>query len=196
MNESKDQSSIQKKRVVKKKIDPKKNINEMLEVINALRTDPAGFSQKIIELTDFIKVEDQKIIFDKKGTRVGLNRGAEHFKTVAAQISERSSTEPLELREDISVPIPENFDLKDKQWQESLLKSLKVDTGDKYSVYAINIDVGSDHPETSLLLQIVDDNKIFNGKRRENILNPNYKYVGISFSKQKSRSIWLLVFAA
>ena len=168
----------------------------MLEVINGIRTDPEKYSQKILELADFIKIEDQKIIFDKNGTRVGLNRGVEHFKTIAAQISERKESAPLELREDISVPIPENFDLKDKQWQDSLLKSLKIDTGDKYSAYGINIDVGSDHAETSLLLQIIDDNKIFNGKRRENILNPNFKYAGISFSKQKNRSIWLLIFAS
>ena len=168
----------------------------MLEVINGIRSDPAKYSQKILELADFVKIEDQKIIFDKNGTRVGLNRGVEHFKTVAALISEKTNSPDLELREDICVVIPENFDLKDKQWQDSLLKSLKIDTGDKYSAYAINIDVGSDHAETSMLLQIIDDNKIFNGKRRDNILNPNYKYAGISYSKQKNRSIWLLIFAS
>ena len=168
----------------------------MLQVINGIRSDPAKYSQKILELADFVKIEDQKIIFDKNGTRVGLNRGVEHFKTVAALISEKTVSPDLELREDICVAIPENFDLKDKQWQDSLLKSLKIDTGDKYSAYAINIDVGSDHAETSMLLQIIDDNKIFNGKRRDNILNPNYKYAGISYSKQKNRSIWLLIFAS
>ena len=168
----------------------------MLEVINRIRSDPVRYSQKILELADFVKIEEQKIIFDKNGTRVGLNRGVEHFKTVAAMISDKTNSPALELMEDICVPIPENFDLKDKQWQDSLMKSLKIDTGDKYSAYAINIDVGSDHAETSLLLQIIDDNKIFNGKRRDNILNPNHKYAGISYSKQKNRSIWLLIFAS
>ncbi len=168
----------------------------MLEAINGIRTEPAKYSEKIKELTNFIKVEDQKIIFEKNGTKLGLNRGVDHFNFISDKLNQRGASSPLELREDISVPVPENFDLKDKLWQETILKSLKVDNGDKYSAYFINIDVGSDHPETSLLLQVVDDNKIFNGKRRENILNPDFKYVGISFSKQKSKFIWLLVFAS
>jgi hypothetical protein len=166
----------------------------MFEAINGIRTNPVEYSQKILELTDFIKVEDQKVIFDR-GTRVGLNRGVDHFKAIAGQVSERAATSPLELKEELCVPIPENFDLKDKQWQEGILKSLKIDNEDKFSFYAVNIDVGSEHPETSLLLQIVDDNKIFNGKRRDNILNSNFKYVGITYAKQKSRSIWLIIFA-
>lgn len=195
VNESKDQSSMQKKRVVKKKkVDPKKTVHDMLQAINGIRTNPVEYSKKILELTDFIKVEDNKVIFDK-GTRVGLNRGINHFKTIAEQISERAPENPLELKEDLCVPIPENFDLKDKQWQEGILKSLKIDNEDKYSFYAVNIDVGSEHPETSLLLQVVDDNKIFNGKRRDNIMNENFKYVGITYAKQKTRSIWLLIFA-
>jgi hypothetical protein len=166
----------------------------MLEAINGIRTNPVEYSNKILELTDFIKVEDNKVIFDK-GTRVGLYRGADHFKAIATQVAERSETNALELKEELCVSIPDNFDLKDKQWQESILKSLKIDNEDKYSFYSVNIDVGSEHPETSLLLQVVDDNKTFNGKRRDNILNPNFKYVGITYVKQKTRSIWLLIFA-
>jgi hypothetical protein len=168
----------------------------MFEAINGIRTNPTLYSEKISELVNFIKVEDSKIIFEKDGTKLGLNRGVDHFNSVANQLKERVAASPLDLREDISVPVPENFDLKDKLWQETILKSLKVDNGDKYSSYFINIDVGSDIAETSLLLQVVDDNKIFNGKRRENILNPNFKHVGISFSKQKNKSIWLIVFAS
>ena len=83
----------------------------MLEVINGIRSDPAKYSQKILELADLVKIEDQKIIFDKNGTRVGLNRGVEHFKTVAALISEKTNSPDLELREDICSAIPLNFDL-------------------------------------------------------------------------------------
>ena len=52
----------------------------MLEVINGIRSDPAKYSQKILELADFVKIEDQKIIFDKNGTRVGLNTEVVHLK--------------------------------------------------------------------------------------------------------------------
>ena len=115
----------------------------MFEAINGIRTNPTLYSEKISELVNFIKVEDSKIIFEKDGTKLGLNRGADHFNSVANQLKERVTASPLELREDISVPVPENFDLKDKLWQETILKSLKVDKGRLHMDYTFFLSSAS-----------------------------------------------------
>jgi len=56
------------------------------------------------------------------------------------------------------------------------------------------MDLGVSDPETCLLLQIVDDSP-FKGKRRDNILNPTMKSVGISFMKQKTKFCSYVTFA-
>jgi hypothetical protein len=71
---------------------------------------------------------------------------------------------------------------------------MKSDNASKYSECAFNMDLGVSDPETSLLLQVVDDSP-FKGKRRDNILNPNFKYVGISFLKQKTKFCCYITFA-
>ena len=36
------------------------------------------------------------------------------------------------------------------------------------------------NPEVAVLMMIVDDNKNMNGTKRNNILNPDFKYIGIN----------------
>jgi hypothetical protein len=105
------------------------------------------------------------------------------------------SAPPLEFREDLVILVPEDHkDWKNNSLITQLLAKKKAENGSKYPECSFNMDLGISDPETSLLLQIVDDSP-FKGKRRENILNPKNKYVGISFMKQKNKFCCYLTFA-
>ena len=65
----------------------------------------------------------------------------------------------------------------------------------KYKLFGFHYDNGSIHSEISIILQLVDDNDA-NGQRRNNILNRDFKYLGVSVGKIKpNRFIVYLSFA-
>jgi hypothetical protein len=101
----------------------------------------------------------------------------------------------LEFREDLVIPLPEN----PKEWKDNkkiaeLFGNKKKEVADKYRDCNFILDLEISNPEISLILQIIDDNP-FQGKRRENLLNPNNKYIGISCAKVKTKFCCYIVTA-
>ena len=83
---------------------------------------------------------------------------------------------PLEFNNNICVPLPDNEEeLKDNSYLKEQVKILRETT---------NIDVFFKEliklPEVSALLMIVDDGKKNLGRKRNSILNKDFKYIGIS----------------
>ena len=86
------------------------------------------------------------------------------------------SLPPLEIKNDICIPLPENEDeIKDSSYLREQVKTLREST---------NIDVFFKDlvkiPEVSALLMIVDDSGKNPGKKRAAVLNKDFKYIGIS----------------
>lgn len=185
-----------KKGTKKKKAAADKNyVEDLVAAINRIRANPGDFAKNVTDSISNIKMVDEKLIFDADGTKVALVKGEEAFKDSANILLSASPCAPLEFREDLIIPVPE----ESKSWKDnkligaSLIKT-KTDNGSKYSEYGFNMDLGVSDPETSLLLQVVDDSP-FNGKRRACILNPNFKYIGVSYLKQKSKFCVYITFA-
>jgi hypothetical protein len=180
----------------KKVLDPNKQAEEMFDFINFVRTHSYEAGDKLEELTKSIAEEGGKFHFEQGSTKINVRGGPEHFRKIANDLKKSQGLSPLKFSADLIVQIPDAFDIKDKNWQMNTLKQLKETLGNTFSEYSLNIDQGSEIPETSILLQVADDNALFNGKRRANILNPKATHVGIAYSKQKTKSFWLLVFAS
>ena len=155
---------------------------KMLLLINKIRADPVSYAD-IIE--DSIKniVEEQdkddetktRIIYKRK-VKVALNRGELAFKEAADELRSMNSMPPLELKNDICIPLPEDEDeIKDSSYLREQVRILRENT---------NIDVFFKDlikvPEVSALLMIVDDSGKNPGKKRHAVLNKDFKYIGIS----------------
>ena len=155
---------------------------KMLELINKIREDPVSYAD-IIEDSILNILEDQneedenkpKIIYKKK-VKVALTRGEPAFKEAAEKLRNLTSLPPLEFKNDICVPLP---DIEEEIRNPSYLKEhvnilRKTEKIDVFFKDLIKI------PEVSALLMIVDDNSKNPGKKRQAVLNKNFKYIGIS----------------
>ena len=86
------------------------------------------------------------------------------------------SLPPLELKDELSIPLPDTEDeIKDSSFLKEQVKTLRENTNiDLFFKDLIKI------PEVSALLMVVDDSTKSPGKKRQAILNKNYKYIGIN----------------
>ena len=154
---------------------------KMLELINKIREDPASYADIIEDsIQNIIENQDDeegkpKIIYKKK-VKVALTRGEPAFREAAEILRNMESLPPLEFKNDICVPLPDNeSDIKDSSYLREQVNILRETT---------NIDVFFKDliklPEVSALLMIVDDGEKNAGRKRNAILNKNFKYIGIN----------------
>ena len=154
---------------------------KMLELINKIREDPASYADIIEESIQNIieNHEDDegkpKIIYKKK-VKVALTRGELAFREAAEILRNMESLPPLEFKNDICVPLPDNEnEIKDSSYLREQVNILRE---------ATNIDVFFKDliklPDVSALLMIVDDGEKNAGRKRNAVLNKNFKYIGIN----------------
>ena len=153
----------------------------MLNLINKIRQDPSGYAevvensiQNILEIQSDNE-KDPKYIYKKK-VKVALARGEPAFTEAAEDLRNKTPLPPLKLKKEICVSLPEKEeDIKDSSYLREQVKILRETT---------NVDVLFKDlikiPEVSALIMVVDDSTKSPGKKRQAVLNPNYKYIGIS----------------
>lgn len=155
---------------------------KMLSLINKIRDDPVSYAdiiedsiQNIYEDQDKDDETKTRIIYKKK-VKVALNKGEQAFREAAEELRNMDSLPPLELKSDICVPLPEEEEeIKDSSYLREQVRILRDTT---------NIDVFFKDlikvPEVSALLMIVDDSSKNPGKKRQAVLNKDFKYIGIN----------------
>ena len=155
---------------------------KMLDLINQIRANPSSYAdiiedsiQNITEEQD-LKDESKIRIIYKKKVKVALNRGEIAFKKAAEELRGMEPLPPLILKNDICVPLPEEeAEIKDTSYLREQVKLIREKTNiDVFFKDLIKI------PEVSALLMIVDDSEKNPGKKRKAVLNPDFKYIGIS----------------
>ncbi len=155
---------------------------KMLDLINQIRANPVSYADVIEECMQNITEEQDKndesktrIIYKKK-VKVALNRGEIAFKDAAEELRNMEPLPPLELKNDICVPLPEEeAEIKDSSYLREQVKIIREKTNiDVFFKDLIKI------PEVSALLMIVDDSEKNPGKKRQAVLNSEFKYIGIS----------------
>ena len=155
---------------------------KMLDLINQIRANPVSYADVIEECMQNITEEQDKndesktrIIYKKK-VKVALNRGEIAFKDAAEELRNMEPLPPLELKNDICVPLPEEeAEIRDSSYLREQVKIIREKTNiDVFFKDLIKI------PDVSALLMIVDDSEKNPGKKRQAVLNSEFKYIGIS----------------
>lgn len=145
-----------------------------LELINQVRKDPKSYSNKIIDSIQYIIKENGKKVFKKK-VKVLLNRGEAAFQDAANALKNMSPMDELTMKQEIVIPLPDN---EDEINDNNLLrdKVAKIRENHNINVYFKNM---IKNPEIAVLLLIVDDSANAPGKKRNAILNPQFRRIGI-----------------
>ena len=149
----------------------------IFELINKVRVNPAEYSKYVLDNIKNINIENKEVLNKntemkeinqitvfKKKVKVRLFKGEDGFFETAQYLQKLSPMEPLKFKEEIVIPI----DNKD-----SMINIIK-----KYNINAFfkgNIK----NPEIAVLLMIVDDNESSEKRKRNTLLNKEYKYIGI-----------------
>ena len=162
------------------KIKNNKNENysdSIIEIINKIRQDPVSYAdiieQSIINIIE--DVEKNKIIYKKK-VKVALTKGEPAFKEAAEKLRMMSPLPPLLFKQEICIPLPnEEEDIKDSSYLKEQVKIIR----ENYNIDVFFKDLIK-IPEVSALLMIVDDSGKNPGRKRQAVLNPNFKYIGVT----------------
>lgn len=159
----------------------------MIKFINLVRTKPVDFAKIIKDHIPYIQENTRKhkksnfYIQKPNICKIGLIKGPVAFEEAAERLILGDLLEPLEYREDLCMQISsEREDWTNKVYLDHYLQDKAEYLN--YSFFAFHFDLDCVCPLTSTVLQVVDDN-CFHFQRRDNILNPEYKYIGVTNKK-------------
>ena len=152
----------------------------MFEKINALRENPSSFIDMIERAKSNIQLDKSGIKVYKTSVKVALNNGETAFDYAIELLKKTKPMKKLKFNPDYLIDVPNNeVDVKSKQYLIDQVK-LKLDAG--VDVKSFWKDIVSD-PESCFILTIVDDSGKNPGSKRDDILNKDLKYIGISTAK-------------
>lgn len=184
-----DKSMFKKKK--KKNKDKNSYENKIIELFNLSRSRPLVYCKHIDYAITLITTnfEGQLVLGKEDTNKIGLREGISKFNECKRFILQIENISDLVIDNNLCLEIPEDS----SQWldheyikkqiiekQNELININKTNTNSKYSVFGFHFDYGMSDPVLSSVLQLVDDNNCEN-RRRYNILNPDYKAVGITY---------------
>lgn len=207
-----EQSFATKKK--KKKINyiPKYN-TEVMKLFNIARNKPLSFCKHIDYCIGLIttNAEGQLVLGTDKTNKIGLKEGISKFNESKRFLLHIDCCNELSYDINLEIEISDNPELwlnneyiKNKIIdKQSELLNLNTNTNtdnssntkkNEYSIFGFHFDYGMSDPIISSVLQIVDDNNCEN-RRRYNILNTEYKAVGITNKFSGNRFVSYFFFA-
>jgi len=153
-------------------------VKRVFNLINKIRLNPSEFVNVIETAEKYIKEINGRKIFDDNKIKVSLNEGKKMFQDCANYLKNLQPMEELNFCDDIVLECPKDEqNIKDINYFKDKLLEKKEKFGiEAYFKDSIRI------PEISVLLMLVDDSAKNPRKKRETLLNPKYKYIGISSS--------------
>ena len=154
---------------------------KMLELINKIRANPSSYADVVLDGINNIIINQDfdetkpKIIYKQK-VKVALSKGEPAFREAAEILKEMQPLPALEFKEEICVPLPETEEeLNDHSYLKRQINIIQENNNiDLFFKDLIKL------PEVSTLLMIVDDSEKNPGKKRNALLNEEFKYIGIS----------------
>ena len=163
----------------------------IVDLINKLRTNPKNYSKFILSNIKYINKRvkiiaddstgqnEEKIeVFFKKKVKIELYRGESAFIDTANYLEKLNPLNELIVKEEIKInTLPETEEqLKD---DTVFIKNQITEINKKYNISAFLKD-NVKNPEIGLMLMIVGDYKKSQNKKRNVILNPDYKYIAVN----------------
>ena len=156
----------------------------LLGFINKLRENPHSCINLIQNSESNIQIDKHHRLIYKSRAKVALNKGLKSFEEAKLILSNTKPMEKLKYDYNLRIKMPkEEKDLKNKNYLKNEV-FIKNDNGMDIKSYWREIIWD---PETCFILMIVDDNGKNSGAKRRDILNPNYKYIGLN-SKMINKS--------
>ena len=161
----------------------------LLKIINIIRTKPQLYAEKVDYAVRYIKIENQvlndkvtgqkknieKPIFKKK-VKVALNKGESTFYETSKRLREMIPIPPLEMDNNLLINLPNNkSEIYDNKYLIKQAEKIKQKTSLEFFYKDLIKD-----PNISALLMVVDDTEKNEFKKRDIILNPDLRYVGIN----------------
>ena len=163
----------------------------MVDLINKLRTNPKEYAKIILSNIQYIQKrvkitadditgqnEEKEEIFFQKKIKVELYRGEIAFLETAEFLNKLKPLKELKVKEEIKMNLlPETEDqiLNDKILIKNQLDEIKK----RFNISAFFKD-NLRNPEIGLMLMIIGDNKNSQNKKRNALLNPDYKYIAVN----------------
>lgn len=158
---------------------PEDEYNKIIfNYINKLRKEPKNVSKDIENIKKYIYIEENnEVIFKKNKIKVNLNKGIQIFDEAINSLKDLQPMEQLIYNKNISIEIPEKEEIINN---EDYLND-KVNELNKNGNYIISFwkEIIKD-PEVAFLMMVVDDNYIKSGQKRNDLINPEIKYIGIN----------------
>ena len=153
----------------------------IFEKINELRENPQSFIDLIDEAKKNIQTDEKTgIKVYKTSVKVALYKGEKAFEEAIEILKNTQPMEKLQFNPDFVIDLPNNeLDLKSKNYLVDQIK-IKIDSG--IDVKSFWKDIVNDK-ESCFILTVVDDSGANAGNKREDILNKDNKYIGISTAK-------------
>ena len=145
--------------------------------INLLREDPRSFISLIQGSESNIQRDKKNRLIYKTKLKVALDKGVKAFEEAKLILSNTKPMEKLKYDYNMKLKLPKNeLNIKGNHHLKNQIL-IKSDKGINIKSYWKEIIYD---PETCFILMIVDDNGKKAGYKRRSILNPEYKYIGIS----------------
>lgn len=156
---------------------------KMLMEINRIRSDPMSYANEIINAESKIETvnnpdnpDNPKQIYKDK-VKVALTKGKAAFEEAADALRLLDPLEPLQMNENLLIPLPENEqDIHNPSYLKEQVKKIRENNQ--------NVDIFFKdlikRAEVSALLMAVDDGGKNPGRKRNAIMNKDFKYVGIN----------------
>ena len=150
---------------------------KVISLINEIRSNPLLYSQKVEENIKNIKITKNNRIIYYNAVKVALHRGEEAFREAINKLKNTEPMPSLRFNPQLCIPLPEN---ETELNQQNFLK----DQVDKIRERNTNIEIYFKDlikiPEVSVLLMIVDDNSKKTSKKRDTLLNKDFRYIGVN----------------
>ena len=145
--------------------------------INLLRENPSSFINLIQGSESNIQRDKKNRLIYKAKLKVALDKGIKAFEEAKLILSNTKPMPKLNFDYDMKLKLPKNeINIKSNNY---LKNQVVIKSNKGISIKAYWKEIIYD-PETCFVLMIVDDNGKKAGFKRRNLLNPEYKYIGIS----------------
>ena len=154
---------------------------KIFELINKIRQNPPEYSKFVLDNIKYINIENKEeinqetemkeikqIFIFKKKVKIKLYKGEENFLETAKLLKNTSPMKPLNFNENIVVPIFDN--IENSINYNNIIKDKNINLFFKGNIK---------NPEIAVLLMIIDDNEFSEKKKRNAILNKEFKHIGI-----------------
>ena len=161
-------------------INEKKQMDDFSQYIfnhiNKIRENPQSFISNIEEAKPYILYNKSKKLIYKKNVKVALSEGIPAFQEAISILKICKPMNKLIFEPKLMVKLPDNEDdIIDKEYFKCEVRKM-ISEGIPIKSYWRDI---INDPETSFLMMIVDDTGKKSGMKRNDILDPNMKYIGI-----------------